>query len=195
MLLLILARDLLSRHPGATIISEVKSSQHLYADIAARGGKAIMCRTGHSPIKARIRETGALLAGEMSGHVFFADRYFGFDDAIYAGARLMQILAAHDGNLSSLLADVPPSVTTPEIRVDCPDERKFALVEEARAHFSTQGYDIIDVDGMRLVFDDGWALLRASNTQPSLTLRFEASDHERLAEMRNLIEGWLAPHL
>jgi len=195
MLLLILARDLLARHPGATIISEVKCSRHMYADIEARGGRAIMWRTGHSPIKARMKETGALLAGEMSGHMFFADRFYGFDDAVYAGARLMQAAAACPGPISAMLADVPASVTTPEIRVDCPDARKFALVEEARAHFAAQGFDIIDVDGVRLEFDDGWALLRASNTQPSLVLRFEAPDETRLAEMRELVEGWLRQRL
>ncbi len=191
MLLLLLARQLLKARPGSTIISEVKCSQHMYDDIAAHGGNGIMWRTGHSPIKAKMRETGALLAGEMSGHMFFADHYYGFDDAIYAGARLMQMLAEQDQPLSELLADVPPSVATPEIRIDCSDERKFALVEEAREHFVGLGYDIIDVDGMRLKFDDGWALLRASNTQPSLVLRFEAPDEKRMAEMRELVEGWL----
>ncbi len=195
MLLLILARDLLARHPGATIISEVKCSRHMYADIEARGGRAIMWRTGHSPIKAKMKETGALLAGEMSGHMFFADRFFGFDDAVYAGARLMQAVAAQPGPISGMLADVPPSVTTPEIRVDCPDERKFGLVEEARAHFAAAGCDIIDVDGVRLEFDDGWALLRASNTQPSLVLRFEASSQARLNELRQMVEGWLETRL
>ncbi len=127
--------------------------------------------------------------------MFFADRFFGFDDAVYAGARLMQAVAAQDGALSAMLADVPASVTTPEIRVDCPDERKFELVKEAKAHFAAQGYEMIDVDGVRLEFEDGWALLRASNTQPSLVLRFEAPDAARLAEMRSLVEGWLESRL
>jgi len=167
----------------------------MYADIEARGGRAIMWRTGHSPIKAKMKETGALLAGEMSGHMFFADRFFGFDDAVYAGARLMQAVAAQPGPISGMLADVPASVTTPEIRVDCPDERKFGLVEEARAHFAAKGCNIIDVDGVRLEFDDGWALLRASNTQPSLVLRFEASSQARLDELRQMVEGWLKTRL
>ena len=191
MLLLLLTRHLLKTHPGATIISEVKCSQHMYDDIAAHGGNGIMWRTGHSPIKAKMKETGAMLAGEMSGHIFFADRYYGFDDAVYAGARIMEMLAAGDKPMSALLADVPHAVTTPEIRVDCADERKFALVEEAKAHFGDLGYEIIDVDGMRLKFADGWGLLRASNTQPSLVLRFEAPSEARLAEMRDLVEGWL----
>ncbi|MFC1567888.1 phosphomannomutase/phosphoglucomutase [Pseudomonadota bacterium] len=194
MLLLLLARHLLKTHPGATIISEVKSSQHMYDDIVAHGGKPIMWRTGHSPIKAKMKETGALLAGEMSGHMFFADRFFGFDDAVYAGARVMQVLADQDGAASELLADVPQGVTTPELRIDCSDARKFSLVEEAKAHFSAAGYNIIDVDGMRIRFDDGWGLLRASNTQPALVLRFEAPTEARISEMRALIEGWLESH-
>ena len=191
MLLLLLSRHLLKTHPGATIISEVKCSQHMYDDIAAHGGNGIMWRTGHSPIKAKMKQTGALLAGEMSGHIFFADRYFGFDDAVYAGARIMEMLAAQDLPMSALLDDVPAAITTPEIRVDCPDDRKFALVDEAKSHFGELGYDIIDVDGMRLKFADGWGLLRASNTQPSLVLRFEAPSEARLTEMRDLVEGWL----
>jgi len=133
MLLLLLSRHLLEQHPGATIISEVKCSRHMYDDITTHGGNAIMWRTGHSPIKAKMKETGALLAGEMSGHMFFADRFFGFDDAVYAGARIMQAIAAQDAPISHLFADVPDAVTTPEIRVDCPDERKFDLVEEAKS--------------------------------------------------------------
>jgi len=194
MLLLLLSRHLLKEHPGATIISEVKSSAHMYADIARHGGKAIMWRTGHSPIKAKMKETGALLAGEMSGHMFFADRFFGFDDAVYAGARLMQVVAGQTLKISQMLHDVPHSITTPEIRIDCPDERKFDLVDEAKAHFLAAGYDIIDVDGVRIRFADGWGLLRASNTQPCLVLRFEAPSEERLQEMRELIEGWLRNH-
>jgi len=192
MLLLLLSRHLLKANPGATIISAVKCSQHMYDDIRAHGGNAIMWRTGHSPIKAKMKETGALLAGEMSGHMFFADRFFGFDDAIYAGARLMQLLAEQNEALSTLLDDVPPSVTTPEIRIPCPDERKFGLIDEAMTHFRAEGHEIIDVDGIRIQFPDGWGLLRASNTQPALVLRFEAPGEDRLQEIRNLIEGWLS---
>ena len=195
MLLMLLARKLLKHHPGATIISEVKCSQHMYDDIAAHGGKPIMWRTGHSPIKAKMKETGALLAGEMSGHMFFADRFFGFDDAVYAGARVMQMIAAVDIPASAMLASLPHSATTPEIRIDCPDARKFSLVEEAKKHFSEAGYNIIDVDGMRIRFDDGWGLLRASNTQPALVLRFEAPDEQRLNQIRSLIETWLTGNI
>jgi len=146
MLLLLFARDILHNHPGATIISEVKCSDRMYKDIEAHGGNPIMWKTGHSLIKSKMKETKALLAGEMSGHMFFADRYFGYDDAIYASCRLLEILSRTGKSLIELLADVPKSHTTPEIRVECPDSKKFQLV------------------GVRIVFDDGWGLVRASNT-------------------------------
>jgi len=191
MLLLLLARHLLKQQPGATIISEVKCSQHMYNGIRQAGGQPVMWRTGHSPIKAKMKETGALLAGEMSGHMFFADRFFGFDDAAYAGARIMQMLTDNNATFSELLKDVPDSETTPELRIECSDDRKFNLVDEAIAHFRELGYDIIDIDGMRINFADGWGLLRASNTQPALVMRFEAPNKKRLSEMRELIDTWL----
>ncbi len=191
MLLLLLSRHLLKSHPGAVIISEVKSSQHMYDGIVKAGGKPIMWRTGHSPIKTKMKETGALLAGEMSGHIFFADRFFGFDDAAYAGARVMQMLAGSSAGFAELLTGIPESVSTPEIRIPCSDETKFIVVESAIAHFGSKGYDIVDIDGMRIQFDDGWGLLRASNTQPALVMRFEAPTEVRLQEMRDLIEEWL----
>jgi len=194
MLLLLLARHMLQTQPGATIISEVKCSQHLYDGIEAAGGKAIMWRTGHSPIKAKMKETGALLAGEMSGHMFFADRFFGFDDAAYAGARVMQMLTESGSTFAELLQDIPHAETTPEIRIACSDAHKFDLVDAAIAHFRALGYEIIDIDGMRIQFGDGWGLLRASNTQPALVMRFEAPDKARLQEMRALIESWLDSH-
>lgn len=172
-LLIVFARDLLQRRPGATIVSEVKCSQRLYDDIAQRGGRAIMWRAGHSPIKAKMRETGALLAGEMSGHLFFADEYFGFDDAIYAACRLLDVLARTGRRIDELLADLPPAFATPEIRVDCPDAIKFAVVEAALRHFRGT-HEVIDVDGVRVRLPHGWGLIRASNTQPALVLRFEA---------------------
>jgi phosphomannomutase/phosphoglucomutase len=195
MLLLLLARQLLKHSPGATIISVVNCSDTLFDGIRQAGGNPVMWCTGHSPIKAKMQETGAKLAGEMSGHMFFADRFFGFDDAIYAGARLMQLLANAKAPLSTLLNDVPHTVSTPEIRMHCADVHKFELVEKAKAHFSSLGYEIIDIDGMRIQFEDGWALLRASNTQPSLVLRFEAPNKQRLLEMRALIEAWLKENL
>jgi len=191
MLLLLLARHLLKQQPGATIISEVKCSQHMYDGIRQAGGKAIMWRTGHSPIKAKMKETGALLAGEMSGHMFFADRFFGFDDAAYAGARVMQMLTETGATFSELLQHVPHAEATPELRITCDDASKFALVDEAIAHFRGLDYDIIDIDGMRINFGDGWGLLRASNTEPALVMRFEAPNKSRLQEIRDLIEAWL----
>ncbi len=191
MLLLLLAREVLSRRPGAVIISEVKASQNLYDDIAARGGRPIMWKTGHSLIKEKMKEEGAALAGEMSGHIFFADRYFGFDDAIYASARLLEILAASDRPLSEMLADVPPTHATPEIRVPCPDDEKFDLVARLRDRIPAIAPEarVIDVDGVRAVFPDGWGLVRASNTGPVLVLRFEARTPERLQALRDLFEG------
>ena len=188
-LLVLYARDVLERNPGATIVSEVKCSQRLYDDIAARGGNGIMWKAGHSLLKAKMRETGALLGGEMSGHIFFKERYFGFDDAVYAGARLLEVCARTGRTVAELLADLPPSVTTPEIRVDCPDEVKFAVADRVRDHFRTSGLDIIDVDGVRVKFARGWGLLRASNTQPVLVMRFEAQTRAELAEYQATVEG------
>jgi phosphomannomutase/phosphoglucomutase len=188
-LLVLYARDVLARNPGGTIVSEVKCSQRLYDDIAARGGNGIMWKAGHSLLKAKMRETGALLGGEMSGHIFFKERYFGFDDAVYAGARLLEVCARTGRTVAELLADLPPSVTTPEIRVDCPDEVKFAVADRVRDHFRTSGLDIIDVDGVRVKFARGWGLLRASNTQPVLVMRFEAQTRAELAEYQATVEG------
>jgi phosphomannomutase/phosphoglucomutase len=187
MLLLLFARDVLVEHPGATIISEVKCSDRMYRDIEARGGNAIMWKTGHSLIKGKMKETKALLAGEMSGHMFFADRYYGYDDAIYASCRLLELLSKTGKSLRELLQDVPKSYNTPEIRVECPDAKKFELVSRLRDEFRKH-YEIIDVDGVRVVFDDGWGLVRASNTQPALVLRFEARSKERLDEIKNMVD-------
>ena len=189
-LLVLFARDVLKRNPGATIISEVKCSQRLYDDIAKHGGKPIMWKAGHSLLKAKMKETQALLAGEMSGHMFFKERYFGYDDAIYASLRLLEILANSGKPLSALLADLPNSVSTPELRVDCPDDKKFIIAERATAYFR-QHYDVIDVDGVRVQFAEGWGLIRASNTQPALVLRFEAQSEAKLKEYRALIDNKL----
>ncbi|MBP8646611.1 MAG: phosphomannomutase/phosphoglucomutase [Syntrophobacteraceae bacterium] len=187
-LMILFAREILARRPGATFISEVKCSQVLYDDIRQRGGKVIMWKVGHSLIKAKMREVDAVLAGEMSGHMFFKDRYFGFDDGIYASCRLLEILSQTGKTIPQLLEDVPKTFATPEIRVDCPDELKFRLVEKAREEFLERGYSIIDVDGVRVEFPEGWGLVRASNTQPVLVLRFEALSGESLEEIRNLVE-------
>jgi phosphomannomutase/phosphoglucomutase len=189
-LLVLFSRDVLQRNPNAIIISEVKCSQRLYDDIAKNGGKPIMWKAGHSLLKAKMKETRALLAGEMSGHMFFRERYFGYDDAIYASLRLLEILAKSDRPLSTLLSDLPKSLSTPEIRLDCPDDKKFVIAEQATEYFRTR-YDIIDVDGVRIQFPEGWGLIRASNTQPALVLRFEAQSAEKLEEYRAIVESKL----
>jgi phosphomannomutase/phosphoglucomutase len=189
-LLLLFARYILKKNPNAAIIGEVKCSQKLYDDISKNGGRAIMWKAGHSLIKGKMKEEKALLAGEMSGHIFFADRYFGYDDAIYATLRLLEILSETGMKLSELLADVPRTYTTPEIRVDCPDQIKFRVVDAVREHFK-KTHDIISIDGVRVPFVDGWGLLRASNTQPVLVLRFEAATEERLTVIRKSIEDVL----
>jgi phosphomannomutase / phosphoglucomutase len=188
-LMIIFAREILSRRPGAVFVSEVKCSKTLYDDIEKRGGKAIMWRTGHSLMKDKMKEVGAALAGEMSGHMFFKDRYFGFDDGLYASFRLLEILANSGATLPELLEGVPHTYATPEIRVPCPDDLKFNVVEKAIEHFRASHLDIIDVDGARIVFPDGWGLVRASNTQPMLVLRYEADSMERLEAIRQLVEG------
>jgi len=189
-LMMIFAREILSRKPGATFISEVKCSQTLYDDIERHGGRAIMWKTGHSLIKQKMKEVKAELAGEMSGHMFFADRYFGFDDAIYASCRLLEILGATGKTIPELLRDVPKTYTTPEIRVPCADDKKFEVVKEVTAYFR-QRQKIIDIDGVRVLFEDGWGLVRASNTQPALVLRFEAFSPQRLSEIRSQVESIL----
>ncbi len=186
-LMIIFSREILSRKPGATFISEVKCSKTLYDDIEKNGGRAIMWKTGHSLIKQKMKVEKAELAGEMSGHIFFSDRYFGFDDAVYASCRLLEILSSTGKKISDLLADIPETVSTPEIRVECPDHIKFAVVDKVTAYFKER-YDIIDIDGVRVLFPDGWGLVRASNTQPALVLRFEAMTENRLQEIRDLVE-------
>ncbi len=186
-LLILFARDLLKRHPGATVVGEVKCSQNLYKDIEKHGGIGVMAPAGHSLIKKKMRETGALLAGEMSGHVCFADNFYGFDDAIYAACRILEILSTSPQPLSEMLADVPKTAHTPELRIDCPDEEKFRIVSELTEYFR-QRYDIIDIDGVRINMDGGWALIRASNTQPALVLRFEADTEPRLKEIFELVK-------
>lgn len=187
-LMILLSRALLEDRPGAAILGEVKCSQTLYDDIAAKGGRPILWKTGHSLIKAKMKEEGALLAGEMSGHIFFADRFYGFDDAIYAMLRLAEIVAASKRPLSELLSDVPETFSTPEIRVPCADEQKFGVVEHVLAHYRAT-HDVVDVDGARVNFGDGWGLVRASNTQPVLVLRFEAQSKERMNAIQSEVEA------
>ncbi len=186
-LLTIFARDILSRNSGATIVGEVKCSQNLFKDIEKNGGIPIMAAAGHSLIKNKMRETGAVLAGEMSGHICFADNYYGFDDAIFAACRMLQIVAQSSKKVSEMLADLPETAYTPEIRIDCPDDQKFKIVRELTEIFREK-YEVIDIDGVRVNFDDGWALIRASNTQPVLVLRLEAVTKERLKELVAVIK-------
>jgi len=193
-LVAIYARDILKTFPGASIIGEVKCSHLMYEDIRAHGGDAVMWKTGHSLIKARMREIGAKFAGEMSGHMFFADRYYGFDDATYAALRIVEILSRSDKPMSEQL-NWPKTWSTPEIRVDCPESMKERVVGKAVEYFSSK-FDAIAIDGVRAVFPDGWGLIRASNTQPVLVLRFEAETPERLNEIRSMFEEklktWIA---
>jgi phosphomannomutase/phosphoglucomutase len=192
-LLIVFARDILSRRPGAKVIFDVKCSQLLVDDIRQHGGEPIMWLTGHSLIKKKLYEEQAAVAGEMSGHMFFADGYFGYDDALYASCRLLQILDRAELPLSALLRDLPITSSTPEIRVTCADEVKFAVVEQLKKHLPSapQVRQVITIDGARVVFDDGWGLVRASNTQPALVLRFEATTPERL----QAIQAWMMDKL
>lgn len=188
-LLIIYARAVLARHPGAPVLGEVKCSQVLYDDIEKRGGRPVLWKTGHSLIKKKMKAEAALLAGEMSGHVFFADRFFGFDDAVYAALRFVEIITHTGLSIEALLEGVPETFSTPELRVDCSDEAKFDVVNRVLAHYKPTNR-VIDVDGARILFDDGaWGLVRASNTQPVLVLRFEAYTEARMNEIRADIEG------
>ena len=191
-LLVILGRDAVRRFgPGTPVIFDVKCSEVLPAALAAAGARPVMWKTGHSLIKAKMKELGAPLAGEMSGHMFFGGDYLGFDDALFAAARLLEIVSRGPHGLAPLLADLPRTTATPEIRVDVPEEQKFAIVERAAAHFSAK-YPVNTIDGIRITFPRGWGLLRASNTQPILVLRFEASDPQSLDAARSEVVGWLA---
>jgi phosphomannomutase/phosphoglucomutase len=187
-LMVIFSRDLLRKIPGATIISEVKSSSRLYQDIQKNGGVGIMWKTGHSLIKSKMKETSAALAGEMSGHIFFADRYFGYDDAIYAALRIFEIASSSGQPVSKLLQDLPPAFNTPEIRIDCVEELKFSLVDEVKESLSKK-YDVNTIDGVRIEFGDSWGLVRASNTQPVIVMRFEAPSEKRLEEIQSLVQA------
>jgi phosphomannomutase/phosphoglucomutase len=187
-LMLIFARDILAERPGATFVSEVKCSQTLYDDIELRGGHAIMWKAGHSLIKAKMKEDHALLAGEMSGHIFFRHRYFGFDDGIYSAARLLELLARNEKPLSRMLEGVPKTFASPEIRFDFPEEKKFRAVELARERLRKSG-KTIEVDGVRVMIEGAWGLVRASNTQPLLVLRWEAQSEAKLREIEALVRG------
>jgi phosphomannomutase/phosphoglucomutase len=190
-LMILFARAILEEQPGATFVSEVKASQALYDEIERAGGKAIMWKVGHSLIKSKMKEVGAVLAGEMSGHIFFAHRYLGFDDAIYAGARMLELLSRTDRTLDQLVDSLPKMINTPEIRVDITDDIKFQVVRRVAEEFQRK-YRVVTVDGARILFEDGWGLVRASNTQPALVLRFEAKTEEALHRIQSEVESALA---
>jgi phosphomannomutase len=191
-LLVVLARDVLRDHPDATIIADVKASQVLFDEVARAGGKPLMWRTGHSLIKAKMAETGAPLAGEMSGHVFFADKWYGFDDALYAAVRLLGIVARMDGTLAEVRAAMPHVVNTPELRFDCDDVRKFDIIAEVAARLKQDGATVSDIDGVRVTTPDGWWLLRASNTQSVLVARAEAKTAAGLDRLQQALSSQLA---
>jgi phosphomannomutase/phosphoglucomutase len=188
MLLYIFGREILTRKPGSTFIGEVKCSQLMYDKLAELGGNPIMYKTGHSLIKAKMKQAHAELAGEMSGHMFFADRYYGYDDALYAACRLIEIVAKSGKPLSHQLEGVPKLVSTPELRIDCPDDKKFQVVSRV-AEIVRRDHHVVDVDGVRVPFEQGWGLVRASNTQPVLVMRFEAANKKLLDEYRSKLEG------
>ena len=190
-LLIVLARDVLKSHPGATIIADVKASQVLFDEVAKAGGNALMWKTGHSLIKAKMAETGCPLAGEMSGHVFFADKWYGFDDALYAGVRLLGICARSGEKLSAVRAALPHVINTPELRFDCADQRKFGVISEVAARLAAEGAHVSDTDGVRVLTDDGWWLLRASNTQAVLVARCEASSEAGLERLKAALSAQL----
>ena len=190
-LMLIFAKEILSRKPGATIIGEVKCSQTMYDGIEELGGNAVMWKAGHSLIKAKMKELKAELGGEVSGHIFFKDRFFGHDDALYASLRLLEIISTTGSSISELLKDVPKTIMTPEIRLESDDVKKFEIVKKVTEYFKNSGYNVVDVDGVRVIFDDGFGLLRASNTQPALVQRYEAQSQERLDEIMDLIQSRL----
>jgi phosphomannomutase len=192
-LLIVLARDVLKQHPGAPVLADVKASQVLFDAIAEAGGKPVMMETGHSLIKTRLAETGAPLAGEMSGHIFFADRWYGFDDAIYVAVRLLGILGRATETLADMLDRLPPVFNTPELRIPCEEERKFAIVEEVRERLRQRGAEMVEIDGVRVRTPDGWWLLRASNTQAIVVVRAESSSEAGLQRLKQALAQELAP--
>jgi phosphomannomutase len=192
-LLIILARDVLSRNPGAPIIADVKASQVLFDEIARAGGRPVMSQTGHSLIKARMAEERAPLAGEMSGHIFFAERYYGFDDAVYVAVRLLDILARAEHSVADMLDALPPAFNTPELRIECDEARKFAVVDEVKERLRRRGADVVAIDGVRVRTEDGWWLMRASNTQAVIVVRAESSSPAGLERLKQQLAAELAP--
>ena len=192
--MMLLCRDVVTANPGAAVVFDVKCSRHLDAVVRDLGGSPIMWKTGHSHIKAKIRESGALLGGEFSGHICFADRWYGFDDALYCAARLVQLLASEPRPASAVFADFPKALATPEIKVPTTEQRKFAVIDELAesAVFDTDAAEVTAIDGIRVDYPDGWGLLRASNTGPMLGLRFEADDDQALDRIQTVFDTALA---
>jgi phosphomannomutase len=191
-LMIVLARDVLTRHPGAPILADVKASQVLFDEIARAGGKPVMAATGHSRIKSQLAEMNSPLAGEMSGHIFFADRYYGFDDAVYVAVRLLDILARGCDSLTVIAGRLPATFNTPELRLDCDEARKFAIVAEIAERLRHTGADVIDIDGVRVKSEDGWWLIRASNTQAVIVARAESASEAGLTRLKQRIVEELA---
>ena len=190
-MMMLLSRDVLRNKPGATIIADVKASQALFDEVARLGGKPLMWRTGHSLIKAKMAETGSPLAGEMSGHLFFADRYYGYDDALYAAVRLLNVIARSGKTLAELRDELPQMINTPELRFPCSEDRKFQVVEELKARLKAEKANVDDIDGVRVTTPDGWWLLRASNTQDVLVARCESSSEDGLRRLKDTLAGQL----
>lgn len=193
MLMILFWRDIMPKYPGTPAIVEVKCSETLVDEIKRLGGKPIFYKTGHSLIKAKMKELNAVFTGEMSGHMFFADEYFGFDDALYASARLLRIMSQSSKSLSGLLSDIPETYATPEIRIECPEEKKLFYVDKAKKYFECSNKKIIDVDGVRVYFENGWGLVRASNTGPELIVRCEAKTPDGLEDIKQEISNSIHP--
>ena len=191
-LMIVLARDVLLRHPGAAVLADVKASSVLFAEIARAGGKPVMLPTGHSGIKAKLAELGAPLAGEMSGHIFFGERWYGFDDAIYVAVRLLGILARSEKSLTEIADALPTTFNTPELRIECDEARKFAIVAEVAGRLRQRGAEVIDIDGVRVTSPDGWWLVRASNTQAVIVARAESATEAGLVRLKGEIARELA---
>jgi len=187
----ILARDYLDNNPGKTVLADVKCSKNLFDDIKNRGGNPVMYKTGHANIKNKMKSDEIEFGGEMSGHIFLGDRYLGYDDAIYACCRFVEIISKTDVKCSELLSDQPKLFNTPEIRFETVEETKFEIVEKVLKSFVDEGHDVVDIDGMRINFNDGWGLIRASNTQPALVMRFEATTEIRVKEIQEMVESRL----
>ncbi|MFH1754380.1 MAG: phosphomannomutase/phosphoglucomutase, partial [Candidatus Latescibacterota bacterium] len=192
--MILLSRQILEKNPGAKIIFDVKCSQALEEDIEAHGGKPIMWKTGHSHIKAKLHEVKGLLAGEMSGHIFYVDNFYGFDDGVYAGLRFAEYVSGQKETLSEIIEKTPYYISTPTIHVDCPDTEKYRIVDELTAALKKEFPKIIDINGARVMFDDGWGLVRASSNMPQLVLRFEAKTEKRLGEIKALFRKYMDVH-